>query len=42
VPADLDTREIFRVAREENVQVRHFVRSRTSLEDLFAQSVGVD
>jgi len=42
IPADLDTREIFRAALAENVQVRHFVRSRTSLEDLFAQSVGVD
>jgi ABC-2 type transport system ATP-binding protein len=42
VPAELDTREILRAAQEENIQVRHFVRSRTSLEDLFAQSVGVD
>jgi ABC-2 type transport system ATP-binding protein len=42
VPAGMDTREIFRAALEEKVQVRHFVRSRTSLEDLFAQSVGVD
>jgi ABC-2 type transport system ATP-binding protein len=42
VPADLDIREILRLAQEENLQVRHFVRSRTSLEDLFARSVGVD
>ena len=42
VPAEMDIREIFRVAEEEKSQVRHFVRSRTSLEDLFARAVGVD
>jgi ABC-2 type transport system ATP-binding protein len=42
VPPEMDIREIFRAAAEENSQVRHFVRSRTSLEDLFAQAVGVD
>ena len=34
--------DIFRIAAEENVQVRHFVKSQTSLEDLFAKVVGVD
>jgi ABC-2 type transport system ATP-binding protein len=42
VPAEMDIREIFRVAEGEKCQVRHFVRSRTSLEDLFARAVGVD
>jgi ABC-2 type transport system ATP-binding protein len=42
VPAGLDIREIFRAAEEEKCQVRHFVRSQTSLEDLFARAVGVD
>ena len=42
VPAELDIREIFRAAEEEKCQVRHFVRSQTSLEDLFARAVGVD
>ena len=42
VPAEMDIREIFRAAEEEKFQVRHFVRSRTSLEDLFARAVGVD
>jgi len=42
VPAEMDIREIFRAAEEEKAQVRHFVRSRTSLEDLFARAVGVD
>jgi ABC-2 type transport system ATP-binding protein len=42
VPAEMDIREIFGVAEEEKCQVRHFVRSRTSLEDLFARAVGVD
>jgi ABC-2 type transport system ATP-binding protein len=42
VPTETDIREIFRAAEEEKSQVRHFVRSRTSLEDLFARAVGVD
>ena len=42
VPAEMDIREIFRAAEEEKSQIRHFVRSRTSLEDLFARAVGVD
>jgi ABC-2 type transport system ATP-binding protein len=42
VPAELDIREIFRAAEETHAQVRHFVRSQTSLEDLFARAVGVD
>jgi ABC-2 type transport system ATP-binding protein len=42
VPAEIDIREIFRVAEQERAQVRHFVRSRTSLDDLFARAVGVD
>lgn len=42
VPAEMDIREIFRLADEEKCQVRHFVRSQTSLEDLFARAVGVD
>jgi ABC-2 type transport system ATP-binding protein len=41
-PASTDSREIFVAARETAVQIRHFVRSRTSLEDLFARAVGVD
>ena len=42
VPADGDILNVFRAADKENVQVRHFVRSQTSLEDLFARAVGVD
>ncbi len=41
-PAELPILELFRVAEEEKIQVRHFVRSQTSLEDLFAKAVGVD
>lgn len=37
-----DPQEIFKIAAEEKVQVRHFVKSQTSLEDLFAKVVGVD
>jgi ABC-2 type transport system ATP-binding protein len=42
LPAGRDPMEIFRAAVESNVQVRHFVRSQTSLEDIFARTVGVD
>jgi ABC-2 type transport system ATP-binding protein len=37
-----DPQEIFKIAVEEKVQIRHFVKSQTSLEDLFAKVVGVD
>jgi ABC-2 type transport system ATP-binding protein len=37
-----DPQDIFKIAVEEKVQVRHFVKSQTSLEDLFAKVVGVD
>lgn len=42
VPAELDILKLFDIAAAESVQVRHFVRSQTSLEDLFARAVGVD
>lgn len=42
MPADKDRMEIFRSAAVAGAQVRHFVKSRTSLEDLFARTVGVD
>jgi ABC-type multidrug transport system, ATPase component len=41
-PPGFDHLEIFRVAARNNIQVRQFVRSQTSLEDLFARVVGVD
>jgi ABC-2 type transport system ATP-binding protein len=34
--------EIFNLALEEKIQIRHFVKSQTTLEDLFAKVVGVD
>lgn len=34
--------EIFRIARETQTQVRHFLRSQSSLEDLFAKIVGAE
>jgi ABC-2 type transport system ATP-binding protein len=37
-----DPQDIFKIAVEEKVQIRHFVKSQTSLEDLFAKVVGVD
>jgi ABC-2 type transport system ATP-binding protein len=42
MPANLSRNEIFQVALRENIQIRYFVKSRTSLEDLFAKTVGVD
>jgi ABC-2 type transport system ATP-binding protein len=42
LPASMDRREVFRRAEESGLQIRHFVKSRTSLEDLFARTVGVD
>lgn len=42
LPPGTDPQEIFKIAVEEGVQVRHFVKSQTSLEDLFAKVVGVD
>ncbi len=42
MPAEREILDIFRLASEARVQVRHFVRSQTSLEDLFARAVGVD
>jgi len=41
-PPKQDRQEIFRIAAEEKIQLRHFVKSETSLEDLFAEVVGVD
>jgi ABC-2 type transport system ATP-binding protein len=42
LPPGTDPQDIFKIAVEEKVQVRHFVKSQTSLEDLFAKVVGVD
>jgi ABC-2 type transport system ATP-binding protein len=42
MPAEREILDLFRAAGETGVQVRHFVRSQTSLEDLFARAVGVD
>jgi len=41
-PPKRDRQEIFRIAAEEKIQLRHFVKSESSLEDLFAEVVGVD
>jgi ABC-2 type transport system ATP-binding protein len=42
MPEGADRMDIFRAAVRTGVQVRSFVKSRTSLEDLFADAVGVD
>jgi ABC-2 type transport system ATP-binding protein len=42
MPPDMRRDGLFRIAAREHTQIRHFVRSQTSLEDLFAKTVGVD
>ncbi len=42
MPPDIGSQEIFRLAAADRVQIRHFIKSQTSLEDLFAEAVGVD
>ncbi len=42
MPPNLSRHEVFQAALQENIQIRYFVKSRTSLEDLFAKTVGVD
>jgi ABC-2 type transport system ATP-binding protein len=42
MPAEGRIIDLFRAAEDEHVQIRHVVRSQTSLEDLFAKAVGVD
>ncbi len=42
MPPGQSPQQIFRIAAEEDAQVRHFIKSQTSLEDLFAKVVGVD
>lgn len=34
--------DIFKIAAKKKTQIRHFIKSQTSLEDLFAKVVGVD
>jgi ABC-2 type transport system ATP-binding protein len=42
MPADRDRMEIFRAAARTGAQIRYFIKSQTSLEDVFAELVGVD
>ncbi|MCK7482393.1 MAG: ABC transporter ATP-binding protein [Candidatus Moduliflexus flocculans] len=42
MPEGSDRMDVFRAAARAGVQIRYFVKSRTSLEDLFADAVGVD
>jgi len=42
MPPDASPQQIFHLAAREKQQIRHFVKSQTSLEDLFAKVVGVD
>lgn len=42
LPAEIDSQQIFRLAQEAGIQIRHFRRCQSSLEDFFAEAVGVD
>ena len=42
LPSRGDPQKIFSIASEQRIQIRSFVKSQSSLEDLFARAVGVD
>ncbi|MFC2164775.1 ATP-binding cassette domain-containing protein [Acidobacteriota bacterium] len=42
MPPEGNPQQLFQLAAREKEQIRHFVKSETSLEDLFAKVVGVD
>ena len=42
LPPEKNPQDIISIAVEEKTQIRHFVKSQTSLEDIFAKVVGVD
>ncbi|MFO7865646.1 MAG: ABC transporter ATP-binding protein [Candidatus Aminicenantes bacterium] len=42
IPPEMRAQEIFKLAAATGTQIRHFVKSQTSLEDLFAETVGED
>ncbi|MGD9344817.1 MAG: ABC transporter ATP-binding protein [Candidatus Aminicenantes bacterium] len=42
MPPEMSPQDVFRLASVGGHQIRHFVKSQTSLEDLFAEVVGVD
>ncbi|MCX7974998.1 MAG: ABC transporter ATP-binding protein [Candidatus Aminicenantes bacterium] len=42
LPGEVEPKEIFKVAYQTGIQIRHFRQSQSSLEDFFAQVVGVD
>ena len=42
LPPEKNPQDIISIAVEEKTQIRHFVKSQTSLEDIFAEVVGVD
>lgn len=42
IPSEINSKELLSLALKEKVQIRHFVKSQSSLEDLFAKVVGVE
>jgi ABC-2 type transport system ATP-binding protein len=42
MPEGSERMDVFRAASRSGVQIRYFIKSRTSLEDLFANAVGVE
>jgi len=42
MPSGLSPQYLFELASEQKTQLRHFVKSETSLEDLFAEAVGAE
>jgi len=42
MPPGHNPQDIFMIAANEKIQIRHFLKSQTPLEDIFARAVGVD
>jgi len=42
LPPEKNPQDIIRIALEKKTQIRHFVKSQSSLEDIFADVIGVD
>jgi ABC-2 type transport system ATP-binding protein len=42
LPAQQSPQILFKIALEENIQIRHFKQSKTTLEDVFVNVIGVD
>ena len=42
LPTEQSPQILFKIAQEESIQIRHFKQSKTTLEDVFVNVIGVD